>query len=119
MNYSKKLLQILADGDFISPKTGEEYSKDLDKDLDHLLIGLPEETAKEIKSIVFPASHAYDLMTVISQLAWMVLHERKQHKRMIKEMVRELRSQLNTVKGYKPDYQYNHEGNDLFTYIKD
>ena len=119
MNYSKKLLEILADESFISPKTDKEYSKDLDEDLDYLLTGLPEETAKEIKFNVFPASHAYDLMTVINQLAWTVLHEREEHKRFIEEMMRELRSQINTVKGYKPDYEYNHEGEDLFTYIKD
>ena len=114
MDYTKKLLEYLKEDSFIIPRSIEEYDKELNDEVDYWINSdlSKQEIITEIRGNVYPSLWAGDLMTIINQLAWMILHERKEHKRVIKELKNNIKLELNSIE--KLDYEYNHECDDLF-----
>lgn len=112
MNYNKKLLKYLSDDSFIIPRSIEEYEKELDEEVNYWInTNLSKERiAEEIRGSVYPSLWAGDLMRIINDLAWIILNERKEHKRIVKEFKRELKC----ISFNKINYEYDFEENDYF-----
>jgi hypothetical protein len=104
MDYSKTLLKYLRDITLIET---EDYSKDHVKDISYFVNNenmTKDELIDELSSLTYSHQWASDLMVIINQLAWMLLHERKQHKKIIKE----LKDSIKQIEIKKLDYSYDH-----------
>lgn len=116
MNYNKELLKSLSDNSFIVPRSEEEYKKELDEEVNYWINTnlSKEEIAEEIRGNVYPSLWAGDLMRIINNLAWIILNERKEHKKIIKQFKRELKN----ISFSKIDYEYNFEEDNYFEDIE-